>query len=295
MGVALSLFAGVLLLVVWVRLISQPFSTAVEIHFHGSWTLPNVMRISFAVGWAVLVLAGALVLYIKPKRRSLAATLILAFSTLTLLFWADGYVSRSLGGFYWPPWQFLWRVANPRLDGWLEFLPFDVLAIASVFGVAGVVFGVLWKPKSAAVSIKHSGAKPNLLGVFSAIMAFGSLALPWWVDTNALSPLIFPWGQAPHMRPGVGDWDKIILTGNDTAMYVALAFILVSGFVGLVGSLVVGKKGRFSLVVAGVSAVLSVATFAMALQSTVAHYYGPPFLFGIFPAYGLYYYLSFGF
>lgn len=297
-GIALSLVASILLLIVWVRLISEPLSMAAETRFIGGpWALSSVIRFGFVVGWAVLVLVGALVLYIKPKQHSLGATIILAFSTLTLLFWASGYIFRGLRGFYWPHWSFLWRTFLTFPGRAVVFLPFDLLAIASVFGIVGGVLGVLWKPKSAMVSVKQLGAKPNLLGVFSAIMAFGSLALPWWVDTNSFYPHIFPWGQDPSTRYAIGWWPDIAASKNDTVMYTALAFILVSGIFGLLGSLVVGKKGRFSLVLAGVSAVLSVATFAMALQPVLATFGGQT-IFSVFEldsGYFVYSYLSFGF
>jgi len=70
-------------------------------------------------------------------------------------------------------------------------------------------------------------------------------------------------------------------------MYAALAFILISGILALVGSLKVGKKGRVLLFVAGTFAVFSMVSFAGGLESYITvgtwpfRYVGFPHVFSI--------------
>jgi len=134
--------------------------------------------------------------------------------------------------------------------------------------------------------------KLNILGVVSAILAFISLALPWWVLTvEGLGTVSFyPWGVT-------GGWAA--MAGYALAIYSALILIVISGVLGLIGSAKIGGRGRTFVLVAGILAILSVVIFAGGLQSFVASvfikvkslFYSGPYNGG----YTASAYLSFGF
>jgi len=262
-GIVFSLVAGILMVIVLVGSIRQPIFSIEELEFWywSGWTLPVVVRLCFVVGWATLILIGALVLYIKREQHSLGRVIILASSALTLLLWAGGFILRYISGVYR---QLIMR-------GRFEFPLFDVLAVASIFGIIGGTSGVLWNKRSTVASVKQSEAKLNLHGIASAILAFSSLALPWWVlyREGRGHVLLFPWGEE---IPGYGPLSSLwkLMENYTLVMCVALAFILISGILVLVGSLMVGKRGRILLVAAGIFAVLSVISFAGGLESYVA-------------------------
>ena len=171
-------------------------------------------------------------------------------SVLSLLHRAEGLLLEFL----------FWRRFQP--PSYATEIPFlDILPIiAGILGIIGGVLGVLWK-KSKDASFEEPGTKWNRFGLISAILAFNSLALPWW---KFVRPdgwiLLFPWGAET--------WQLGITLGDySSAIYVALTFILISGFLGLLGSLVFGKRGRAFLATAGISTTLSVITFAIGLES----------------------------
>jgi len=291
LGIALSLVAGILMLIVLVGSILRAIYPILSIElleywYWSEWRLPVVLRLCFVVGWAVLILIGALVLYIKPEQHSLGRVIILASSALTLLLWVGGFILRYTREVY----------HELIMIGRFEFPLFDVLAVASILGIIGGTSGVLWNKRSAVSSVKKSEVKLNLLGVASAILAFSSLALPWWVLHMGKYSyvLFFPWGTEELVGSGLlFVWNKL---GNYAlAIYVALAFILISGILVLVGSLMVGKRGRMLLVAAGISAVLYIATFAGGLESFLIHWHsgGHPRTFYIDSVWLAY--LSFGF
>jgi len=294
-GIVFSLLAGFIMLVVWVGTIIGGPIDMIELADGGLWFWkPSlVLRLGFVIGWAVLILIWALVLYFAPRRHFLGGTIILTFSSLALLLWVGGYILRRFMEFYrgyYSPFPFPFLLGTDPLSGGIRIFFFDLLVFASIFGVVGGVLGVLWEPKSVVASVKQLKAEYNLLGVVSAILAFNSLALPWWVvDGRVLDPLIFPWGQDGVSMGALGWWYWITEFNYDKAMYAAVAFILISGVLALLGCLVVGRKGRFLLFTAGLFAVLSVVTFAGTLQSFLQS------LKVIQQIFGFERYLSFGF
>ena len=52
--------------------------------------------------------------------------------------------------------------------------------------------------------------------------------------------------------------------------WAALAFIVITGIAGIVGSLIVGKNGKIILTVAGILALLSIIIFAIGLQNELS-------------------------
>ncbi|MDH5443857.1 MAG: hypothetical protein OEY99_08080 [Aigarchaeota archaeon] len=300
LGIAFSLVAGILMLIVWVgALHSEPIQwiELMELGYVYWGRSVAIIRLCFVIGWAVLILIGGLVLYITPKQHSLGGVIILTISTLTMLLWTGGFIVRHLVGIYGSWWSpYLWRIS---IDGLIGITPFDVLAVASIFGIIGGISGVLWKTNSTIASVKQSEAKRNLLGVASAIMSFNSLALPWWVWLKGTDYfLLFPWGdEVVAAAPPGWRWKFL----NTSAIQAALAFILISGILVLVGSLVVGKRGRILLVVAGIFAVLSIGIFAVGLESSpIIWYPGVPRIFyssmhAFYPSDRWLAYLSFGF
>lgn len=173
--------------------------------------------------------------------------------------------------------------------------PFDILAFASFFGIIGGTLGFLWKPKSTHTSFKPPKFKYNLLGVTSAIIAFNCLALPWWVWTYPYHHywhLLFPWGfEAFGLDRLLGRlWGEL----NTPAMYAVLALILISGVLGLLGSLVFSKRGRILLILAGIFGLLSVSVFGIVLATFP--WYTLPGIRGMFySTWSTLAYLSFGF
>ena len=118
-GIVFSLVAGILMVIVLVGSIRQPIFSIEELEFWywSGWTLPVVVRLCFVVGWATLILIGALVLYIKREQHSLGRVIILASSALTLLLWAGGFILRYKGEVY----------HELIIIGRFEFPLFDVL------------------------------------------------------------------------------------------------------------------------------------------------------------------------
>lgn len=135
--------------------------------------------------------------------------------------------------------------------------------------------------------------KLNPLGLASAIMAFVSLALPWWVLTvESYSLSIYPWGW-------IGSGITVYRGQELSFIYIALAFIVIGGVLGVIGSFRVGKNGKRLLIISGIVAVLSLIIFASGLNSFLVRtfvkvkslFYSGPFNGG----WSASAYLSFGF
>jgi len=123
--------------------------------------------------------------------------------------------------------------------------------------------------------------KLNYIGIVAAIIAFISLALPWWtmsasagveVITVRTDVSIYPYKATASATMGMSATVAMDLWFG----WAALALIVIAGITGIVGSVIVGKTGQMVLIVAGILALLSIIIFAAGLQSELSK--APPVL-----------------
>lgn len=154
--------------------------------------------------------------------------------------------------------------------------------------------------------------KPNVSGIVGAIMAFISVALPWWTITIDNSPVVYGGSSYSisiytYQTTTITDVGLSIHLGISIwYAWVALVLIVLGGLLGIVGSLV--QNARRMVAAGGLFALLSTIIFAAGLQIELSR--SPVFsdvsvgstrvgLFssGIFSTGGIHYttYLFFGF
>ena len=116
--------------------------------------------------------------------------------------------------------------------------------------------------------------KLNYIGIVAGIIAFISLALPWWTMTMSAEAMgmkvsadvsVYPY-QATAEAMGVSQSVAMELWFG----WAALALIVLAGVAGIVGSLIIGKTGKMILVVSGILALLSIIIFATGLQGELS-------------------------
>jgi hypothetical protein len=112
--------------------------------------------------------------------------------------------------------------------------------------------------------------KVNVIGAASAIIALVSLALPWWTMTLSLleTPLswdVYTWGVR---SPTEGD--SLLFDFADSYRYAALSFIVVGAFLGLAGSVTVGRRGWTVLATSGILIILAAVIFVTGLATDPA-------------------------
>jgi len=138
--------------------------------------------------------------------------------------------------------------------------------------------------------------KYNALGVFTAIIAFLSLVLPWWTLTMSLGDqtldvVLYPWGVSGNLGQIFGSTTELWWT------YVAMVLVVAGGVLGLIGTLLIEKSGKTLLAASGLVSMLSLIVFATGLISNLSHKFPGVVVF----YFGRYYlgdvsaYLSFGF
>jgi hypothetical protein len=127
--------------------------------------------------------------------------------------------------------------------------------------------------------------KLNYVGIVGAILAFVSIALPWW--TVSVSGATGDWYlyNAGDYGAGLDLWYN----------WVALLLIILGGVIGLVGTIM--PNGKKMLIGGGLLALLSIIIFAAGLQMDLSSHTST---FGIFSSgtiYGISFstYLSYGF
>lgn len=116
--------------------------------------------------------------------------------------------------------------------------------------------------------------KLNYIGIIAAIIAFISLALPWWtmaMSAEAMGVKInADVSVYPHIATASAMGQSQTVAMDLWFGSVALALILMAGVLGIVGSLLVGKNGKIILVAAGILALLSIVIFAVGLQGELS-------------------------
>ncbi|MEM2987417.1 MAG: hypothetical protein QXK26_00075 [Candidatus Bathyarchaeia archaeon] len=112
--------------------------------------------------------------------------------------------------------------------------------------------------------------KVNYVGVIGGILAFISLALPWWTLTFSSSVMGFTISADVSIYPYRGAISFMGFTMdipiNLWFGLASLAFIIIGGILGIVGS-ITQAKGKAALIIGGFLALLSIIVFAAGLQS----------------------------
>lgn len=131
--------------------------------------------------------------------------------------------------------------------------------------------------------------KPNYIGIIGGILAFVSLALPWWTMTVSIMGI----SMSADLYLYKSGTDTTVEIGLEWYCWAALALVLLGGILGIVGS--VTEYGKKLLIGGGALALLSIIIFAVGLQMDLS---GTPVgLFSSVTYMGASYstYLSFGF
>lgn len=116
--------------------------------------------------------------------------------------------------------------------------------------------------------------KINYVGIVAGVIAFVSLALPWWTMTMSAEAMGITFSadasvylyQATASAMGA----SATVTMELWFGWAALALIVIAGVGAIVGSLIIGKTGKMILIVAGMLALLSVIVFAAGLQNELS-------------------------
>jgi hypothetical protein len=117
------------------------------------------------------------------------------------------------------------------------------------------------------------GRKPNYLGILGAIVAFASLAMPWWNMTASI-PMVglgnstaidFPLYLYSNSTRLFANPPSQVISLNLWFCWVTLALVALAGILAIVGSIMVGKRNRI-LLVGGVIGLLSIVVFAIGLD-----------------------------
>jgi hypothetical protein len=113
--------------------------------------------------------------------------------------------------------------------------------------------------------------RPNIIGIIGGIIAFISLALPWWTMTAfGTSGVSFSGGVSiyPYLATAAAEGLSLEVTIDIWYGWAALVLVVMGGLLGIVGSLV--RSTRLILVAGGLLALLSIAIFAVGLQSELS-------------------------
>ena len=112
--------------------------------------------------------------------------------------------------------------------------------------------------------------KVNVIGVASAIIAFASLALPWWTMTISLLETPLSWNMYTWGVRNPTEGDALLFDFADSYRYAALGFIVVGVILGLAGSITVGRRGWTILATSGISIIFAVIIFVAGLATDPA-------------------------
>lgn len=129
--------------------------------------------------------------------------------------------------------------------------------------------------------------KPNYIGIIGGILAFISLALPWWTVTLSSSIMELTYSadisvylyQVTVSAMGF----SMTITMDIWFGWVALALVAIGGLLGIVGSMVIDKR-KMVLIIGGILVLLSLIIFAAGLQNELSK---APLTSG-FPTFGLF-------
>lgn len=132
--------------------------------------------------------------------------------------------------------------------------------------------------------------KLNYIGIIGAILAFVSIALPWWTWSMTYETIGGSADLYLYQNSGTF-WTSLPTADEAWFCWAALVFIIVGGLLGIVGSAT--GYGKKMLIGGGVLALLSIIIFAVGLQNWLSPLGG---LIGVFSSgSGYSSYLSYGF
>jgi hypothetical protein len=106
--------------------------------------------------------------------------------------------------------------------------------------------------------------KINYIGIVGGIIAFISLALPWWTMSFSMSSM----SMSLQVYPFQATTEGVTATLNLWYGWVALTFVVIGGLLGIIGSLI--EKGKLPLLGGGILALLSIIVFAAGLQMDIS-------------------------
>lgn len=116
--------------------------------------------------------------------------------------------------------------------------------------------------------------KLNYPGIMGAILAFVSVALPWWtVGFSSVTSLMpFSGGASVYLFQATASMMGASLTVSMNFWFgwTSLALVLVGGLLGLVGS-ILNTRRTVLLAVSGLLVMLSLLVFAAGLQSDISN------------------------
>jgi hypothetical protein len=122
-------------------------------------------------------------------------------------------------------------------------------------------------------TLRPLGRKLNNLGILGAIVAFASLAMPWWNMTASVpitglgnsTSIDFPLYLYSTSARLFANPPSQVISLNLWFCWVTLALVALAGVLAIVGSMMIGKGNRI-LLIGGVIGLLSIVVFAVGLQ-----------------------------
>ncbi|MEM3459152.1 MAG: hypothetical protein QXN36_00985 [Candidatus Bathyarchaeia archaeon] len=117
--------------------------------------------------------------------------------------------------------------------------------------------------------------KPNYIGIIAGILAFISIALPWWTVSYSGAGISL---SSDLYLYNVGTVSGLTLEA--WFVWAALALIIIGGILAIVGSII--AKGKTILLGGGILALLSIIIFAVGLQMELSRLGAP---FGLFSSF----------
>lgn len=115
--------------------------------------------------------------------------------------------------------------------------------------------------------------KPNYIGIVGGILAFISLALPWWTMSMSSSIMTMSYSVDvsvyPYQAKASAMGMSITFTMELWFGWVALVLVVLGGLLGILGSLLSNQRKRL-LISGSVLALLSIVIFAIGLQNELS-------------------------